>query len=284
MFGPFFRVFPAKIPAKRGKPPANRELCLAAGVAFFLTHPGSRIKSQRARRNPRAKAVVREEKCVRFSARFPYFLFVFARTVDLAPDVGFRRSWYRWKACATLFLKVWTCGKLSLGWRDMVPRTEAAEVFSARRRAIFRPRFRLDQGKSWRSESCTSCLNISFLLRLWTCGSHFSELERICVRAQHPRGENYEIFSIVLFHPSVFVRMVDVVLDVGFRRSWCHWKACATFFFKVLGLHRGELGFVRYDPANRGYRSVSQTEGSFFDRDSGLTGEALDDPRVVRCS
>jgi hypothetical protein len=25
---------------------------------------------------------------------------------DLAPDVGFRRPWYPWKACVTLFLKV----------------------------------------------------------------------------------------------------------------------------------------------------------------------------------
>ena len=42
----FFHVFPAKIPAKRGKPSANRELRLAAGVAIFLTHPGSRINLQ----------------------------------------------------------------------------------------------------------------------------------------------------------------------------------------------------------------------------------------------
>ena len=33
----FFLVFPVKISAKQGKLPANRELCLAAGVAVFLT-------------------------------------------------------------------------------------------------------------------------------------------------------------------------------------------------------------------------------------------------------
>jgi hypothetical protein len=32
--------------------------------------------------------------------------FQFARTVDLAPGVGIRRSWYRWKACVTLVFKV----------------------------------------------------------------------------------------------------------------------------------------------------------------------------------
>jgi hypothetical protein len=115
-------------------------------------------------------------------------------------------------------------------------------VFLARRRAIFRSRFRLDRGKSWRSESCTPCLNMSSFLKLWACGSHFSESERIFARARHPRGENYEIFSIVLFLPSVFARMVDVAPDVGFRRSWCRRKACATFFLKVLGCTEASLG------------------------------------------
>jgi hypothetical protein len=104
-----------KIPAKQGKLQANRELRLVAGVAVFLTHPGSRINSQRAGRNSRAKAVVREEKRVRFSTRFPYFLSVFTRTVDLAPDVGFRRSWYHWKACAAFFLKAPALQEIELG-------------------------------------------------------------------------------------------------------------------------------------------------------------------------
>jgi hypothetical protein len=75
-----------------------------------------------------------------------------------------------------------------------------------------------------------------------------------------------------------------MVLDVGFQRSLCRWKACATFFPKVLALHRGELGFVRYDLANKGCRSASHARGSFSNRDSGLIGEALDDPRVEHCS
>ena len=41
----FLRVFPAKIPVKRRKPPANRELHVIAGVIIFTTHPGSRINS-----------------------------------------------------------------------------------------------------------------------------------------------------------------------------------------------------------------------------------------------
>jgi hypothetical protein len=96
-------------------PPANRELHVVAGVAIFLMHPGSGINSQRAGKTLRAKAVVREEKRVKFSARFPYFLFVFARTVDLTLDVGFRRSWYRWKTCVTLSLKVLDLWESELG-------------------------------------------------------------------------------------------------------------------------------------------------------------------------
>ena len=78
--------------------------------------------------------------------------------------------------------------------------------------------------------------------------------------------------------------MVDVVPDVGFRRSGCRRKACATFFLKVPGLRRGELGFARYNPANRGCRSVSHAGGSFSGRDFDLTAGALDDPRVARYS
>jgi hypothetical protein len=114
------------------------------------------------------------------------------------------------------FLKFWACGKPSLGSSNMVPRTEAAEAFLARRRAFFRSRFQLERGKSWRSESCRSCLNMSSFLHTWACGSHYSESEKIFARARHPRGGKCEISCIVIFLPSVFARTVDVVPDVGF--------------------------------------------------------------------
>ena len=41
----FFSIFPVKIPTKRGKPPANRELHVVAGVSIFPMHLGSRINS-----------------------------------------------------------------------------------------------------------------------------------------------------------------------------------------------------------------------------------------------
>jgi hypothetical protein len=69
----FFRLFLAKIPTKWEMLPANRELRLVARVAVFLKVPRSQIKSQQVGRNLRTKAVIREEKRVGFSARFPYF-------------------------------------------------------------------------------------------------------------------------------------------------------------------------------------------------------------------
>jgi hypothetical protein len=69
----FFCVFLARIPAKQEMLPANRELRLVAGVAVFIEYLSLWINSQRVGRNLHTKAVVREEKRVRFSARFPYF-------------------------------------------------------------------------------------------------------------------------------------------------------------------------------------------------------------------
>uniref|UniRef100_A0A2N9H7B6 Uncharacterized protein n=1 Tax=Fagus sylvatica TaxID=28930 RepID=A0A2N9H7B6_FAGSY len=251
----FFCVFPAKIPAKRGKLLENRELRLAAGVAVFLMHPSSWINSQQAGRNPRAKAVVREERHVRFSARFPYFLSVFARTDDLTPDVGFRHSWYYWKACATLFFKVLDLRETELGLERYGPANRGHwSVFG------------LPEG--------------NFPIEIP------ARPEKILTIREFHAVSEYVLFLKVMGSRITFQRFsrawIAIVLDVGFRRSWCRRKACITFFFKVLALYSGELGFARCSPANRGHWNVSHVGGSFSDRDYGLTGGALDDPRVSR--
>ena len=79
----------------------------------------------------------------------------------------------------------------------------------------------------------------------------------------------------------LFRSAVDIAPNVGFRRSWYRRKAYATYFLKVQALHRGELGSARSDLANRGCWNVPYVRGLFSERDSGLTGGALDDPKVA---
>ena len=156
-------------------------------------------------------------------------------------------------------------------------------MFLVHLRTVFRSGFRLDPGKSWRSESSTSCMNVSSFQRDRACRSTCCESGRLCAQARQRRWESFGIFSTALFRRPVFMCVVDVALDIGFRQSWYRRKACATYFSKVQALHRGELGSARYDLANRGCWNVPYVKGLFSDRDSGLTGRALDDPKVARC-
>ena len=167
-----------------------------------------------------------------FSA-FSLSLSVFARTVDLASDVGFRRSWYRWKACTTLFLKVLGSQETELGLEKYGPANRGRQSVFVHWSAFFRRRFRLDRGKSWRSESSTPCTNASSFQRAQACGSTCCESGRLCAQAWQRRGESSGIFSTALFRRPVFVCVVDVAPDIGFRRSWYRRKACATYLSKV---------------------------------------------------
>uniref|UniRef100_A0A2N9ELN6 Reverse transcriptase Ty1/copia-type domain-containing protein n=1 Tax=Fagus sylvatica TaxID=28930 RepID=A0A2N9ELN6_FAGSY len=159
-------VYFPTIPIKRGKPPANRELHVVAGVIIFPTHPGPHVNLQQVGKTLRTKAAVQKKNAPNLRPIFPCFLSVFARVFDLAPDVGFRRSWYRRKARAAYFCKVLDLWETEL-------RTE-----------------RYGPANRGRPE------------HFWSIAGHFS-------------GEDS-----------------DIAPDVGFRRSWCRRKACATYFLK----------------------------------------------------
>jgi hypothetical protein len=143
----FLCVFPVKIPVKRGKPLANRELYVVAGVVIFPAHPGPRVNLQRVGKTLRAKAVVREKNAPNLRLIFPCFLSVFARVFDLAPDVGFRRSWYRRKACATFSCKVSDLRESDLGTERYGPANRGRRSVSGTSEGIFPAKIPARPGK-----------------------------------------------------------------------------------------------------------------------------------------
>jgi hypothetical protein len=105
VFGPFEGSFPIGIPADPDKFLAIREFHVVHGCVLFPMCPGSQINLLRVRKTLCASVATSVENPGTFSKTL-FCRPVFTRVVDVAPDVGFRRSWYRRKACVTYFLTV----------------------------------------------------------------------------------------------------------------------------------------------------------------------------------
>uniref|UniRef100_A0A2N9I341 Uncharacterized protein n=1 Tax=Fagus sylvatica TaxID=28930 RepID=A0A2N9I341_FAGSY len=101
--GGFFR---SGIPADPDKFLAIREFHVVHGCVLFPMCPGSQINLLRVRKTLCASVATSVRTNPGTFSKTLFCRPVFTRVVDVAPDVGFRRSWYRRKACVTYFLTV----------------------------------------------------------------------------------------------------------------------------------------------------------------------------------
>uniref|UniRef100_A0A2N9GEC2 Uncharacterized protein n=1 Tax=Fagus sylvatica TaxID=28930 RepID=A0A2N9GEC2_FAGSY len=157
-------------------------------------------------------------------------------------------------------------GNPSLGSRDMVPRPAVAGVFLV----LFEDSFPIEiPARPGKILAIREFHVVHECVFFPTCPGLWINLLRVrktlCASVATSVGKFRKFSAQPYFVGPVFTCVVDVAPDIGFRRSWYRRKACATYFSTVQALHRGELGFARYDPANGGRWNVPYAKGSSSD-------------------
>ena len=230
-------------------PHANRELHVVSGVIIFPTHPGSRVNLQRVGKTLRAKAAVREKNVPNLRLIFPCFLSVCACMFDLAPDVGFRRSWYHRKACVALFFKVLGSWEAKLG-------LEKYGLTSGGCRSVFGP------------------LEDIFPIGIPACPGKILAIREFHVvheRVVFPRCPGL-LINLLGVRKTLHV---SVATSVGKFRNFQHSLIPSTCFrvrvrrssrywISTILVSSESLCFVRYDLANRGCWNVPYAKGHFL--------------------
>uniref|UniRef100_A0A2N9I3D9 Uncharacterized protein n=1 Tax=Fagus sylvatica TaxID=28930 RepID=A0A2N9I3D9_FAGSY len=142
----------------------------------------------------------------------------------------------------------------------------ASRKDSAREGGFFRSGFRLTPINSWRSESSTSCMDVSSFQCARARRSTCCESGRLCAQARQRRWENSGNFSTALFRRPVFTRVVDVAPDVRISDDLgIVGKLALPTFQRYKPCTEASLGSQDMDLANRGRRNVPYAKGSSSD-------------------